>query len=230
MNTIKTSYFSETARLSHLQPEPCRKKTRHITSRQRIVLSRFIVAVILLPVLLLTRSAWQELSFVVEEILFSLGVILIGLCVIGRIWCLAYIGGRKNGELVTKGPYSLTRNPLYFFSFIGSVGLGLCSESFAIALLFGAMFLVVYHPVIRSEEARLESLFGEKFRDYVKFAPRFFPRPGAYDVGETSQQLHIRPFVSGLTQVAWFVAAIALLSLIDRLHHEAVLPFLIKLY
>src|SRR6476660_1715925 len=30
-----------------------------------------------------------------------------------RLWATGYVGGRKRRELVTEGPYSLCRNPLY---------------------------------------------------------------------------------------------------------------------
>lgn len=51
-------------------------------------------------------TTWEVLSFV-----FLL------VAALGRVWTSAYISGRKNHELVVNGPYSLTRNPLYFFSF-----------------------------------------------------------------------------------------------------------------
>ena len=51
-----------------------------------------------------------------------LGYALIIGAALGRIWCNIYITGRKDKELCTDGPYSLCRNPLYLFSFIGVVG------------------------------------------------------------------------------------------------------------
>jgi protein-S-isoprenylcysteine O-methyltransferase Ste14 len=40
-----------------------------------------------------------------------------------RLWCSLYISGYKNSQLITSGPYSLCRNPLYFFSFVGFAAL-----------------------------------------------------------------------------------------------------------
>jgi len=48
--------------------------------------------------------------------LFFAGTLLAGVAVTGRAWSLMYISGKKNASLVTVGPYSLCRNPLYFFS------------------------------------------------------------------------------------------------------------------
>ena len=41
-------------------------------------------------------------------------VVAIGL----RLWCTLYIGGSKSRTLVTDGPYSVSRNPLYFASIL----------------------------------------------------------------------------------------------------------------
>ncbi len=50
------------------------------------------------------------------------GITAIFVAIAGRAWVLLYIGGRKNSELVTYGPYSITRNPLYVFSLTGITG------------------------------------------------------------------------------------------------------------
>src|SRR5690242_2552426 len=75
----------------------------------------------------LSQSIYAEGGFwdtTFEVISFLL--LLVG--AIGRVWVAAYISGRKTVELVTDGPYSITRNPLYFFSFIAYVGAGLAFE------------------------------------------------------------------------------------------------------
>jgi protein-S-isoprenylcysteine O-methyltransferase Ste14 len=44
------------------------------------------------------------------------GYALVIVCVVGRIWCSAYVGGYKNTKLIDTGPFSIVRNPLYVFS------------------------------------------------------------------------------------------------------------------
>ena len=54
----------------------------------------------------------------VQALLETGGVILILVCIVGRTWCTLYIGGNKKRELITAGPYSVVRNPLYVFTSI----------------------------------------------------------------------------------------------------------------
>lgn len=97
-------------------------------------------AVVFGGTLLLSRSAWNE-ELLFYEIVEVAGLLLIVLCFVGRLWCILYIGARKNEELVTVGPYSLCRNPLYFFSTVGAVGIGL---AFGSLLAAAALGLVTY--------------------------------------------------------------------------------------
>ena len=52
-------------------------------------------------------------------------------------WSSLYIAGRKGRELVTVGPYSTCRNPLYFFSIVGAAGMGAQSGSLTLGLICG---------------------------------------------------------------------------------------------
>lgn len=81
----------------------------------------------------------------------------------------------KNSQLTTSGPYAYTRNPLYFGSVVLAAGLAIAARSAWIVLLLAIVFLVVYLPVIRSEEAFLRARFPE-YEDYARRVPRFFPR------------------------------------------------------
>ena len=103
-----------------------------------------------------------------------LWMVFVGIGVMGRIWCSLYISGFKNAKLVTDGPYSLCRNPLYLFSYLGGVGIMLITETFIFPIVFTLYFLCYYHFVIRQEEAFLSEKYGTAYSDYIKTIPRFY--------------------------------------------------------
>ena len=84
--------------------------------------------------------------------------------------CLA-----KNQRLSTGGPYAYTRNPLYLGTLQVAAGLAIASRSVGLGALFGAVFVLVYLPVIQVEEQHLRSLFP-KFEEYAATVPALWPR------------------------------------------------------
>lgn len=103
------------------------------------------------------------------------GFFLLIIAALGRIWCSLYISGRKNTTLCKDGPYSLCRNPLYFFSFIGVIGFFLSIQNMLLGIFAALIFLVYYRGVITSEERRLRHLFHNEYEEYLKHVPRFWP-------------------------------------------------------
>src|SRR2546430_15686418 len=88
-----------------------------------------------------------------ESIARGIPISLMGLAL--RAWaagCLA-----KNQQLATAGPYAYTRNPLYLGTLLVALGLAAASRSVFLAVLFAAVFLLVYLPVIQNEEQHLRA-------------------------------------------------------------------------
>ena len=86
---------------------------------------------------------------------------------------------QKNQQLATTGPYAYTRNPLYLGSLILAAGFALSARSWWIAAGVVVIFLAIYLPVIRGEEAFLREHFPE-FAEYARAVPRFLPRWRSY--------------------------------------------------
>ena len=99
--------------------------------------------------------------------------------VLPGLWLRAYASGyvKKNQELTTTGPYAYTRNPLYLGSMLIAAGFAVALLSWPVALVLAAGFLVVYVPVIASEERFLRAAFPG-FDAYCRRVPRLFPRLG----------------------------------------------------
>ncbi|HWR97810.1 MAG TPA: isoprenylcysteine carboxylmethyltransferase family protein [Candidatus Methanoperedens sp.] len=92
-----------------------------------------------------------------------------------RTWAAGHI--RKGERLAVQGPYALTRNPLYFGSFLMACGALLMGRNPWLGAAFLLLAVPAYHVVIRKEEAESAARFGEAFADYCRAVPRFFPRP-----------------------------------------------------
>ena len=82
---------------------------------------------------------------------------------------------QKNEQLTTTGPYAFTRNPLYLGTLILAAGFALAARSWWIVTAMVVIFVAVYLPVIKSEEAFLRQSFPE-FSDYSARVPRLLPR------------------------------------------------------
>ncbi len=105
----------------------------------------------------------------------AIGGIIAAFGLLIRAWSSGHI--RKNQELAISGPYAYTRNPLYLGSFILGLGFTIASGVWWLGLLFIALFLGIYLPVMRVEAEELKAIFGEKYLEYERKVPLFFPRP-----------------------------------------------------
>ncbi len=119
-------------------------------------------------------TTWEVISFLILLV-----------AAFGRVWTSAFISGRKDHELVTDGPYSMTRNPLYFFSLLGYVGAGLAFEKLTVSFAFAIVFLLSHWPTIMAEEKKLRKQYGESYEDYARRVPRFVPRIGKLELRDS---------------------------------------------
>src|SRR5262245_34430667 len=72
---------------------------------------------------LFSRQSWRSLAVAVP-IAFAVALL--------RAWASGKL--RKNAELAVSGAYALTRNPLYFCSFVMATGCAVCGGSLLLAL------------------------------------------------------------------------------------------------
>ena len=118
-----------------------------------------------------------------RALLIGASVSVLGLAV--RAWAAGHI--RKNAQLATSGPYAYTRNPLYLGSFLLSLGFMIASGRLVLGLLFAALFLGIYLPVMRVEASTMAELFGGEYETYRRTVPLFFPRLTPFRQGETTR-------------------------------------------
>ena len=186
------------------------------------------MAIFFLIVILFSSSRWEGLSFT-SNVLFLFGCILVGIASLGRLWCSIYIAGYKNDTLVTLGPYSISRNPLYFFSMIGAAGVGLATETLLIPLALVLLFLIYYPNVIRSEEKRLLSIHGAKYEEYRDNTPFFFPKISLLREPET-YTVNPRILRKNIFGALWFVWLMGIIELFEAFHETGILPIYFRIY
>ena len=99
------------------------------------------------------------------------------LLVVPGLGLRAYASGyvQKNAELTTTGPYAYTRNPLYLGSMLLAFGFAEASRSLIVVAALAVLFVLIYLPVIRTEEEYLRARFAG-YADYAQRVPRLLPR------------------------------------------------------
>src|SRR5436309_1385352 len=74
-----------------------------------------------------------------------------------RAWAAGHL--EKNRDLAQSGPYAHVRNPLYLGTLTVAAGFAIASRRWELGILFAAVFLLVYLPVVELEEQHLRELF-----------------------------------------------------------------------
>ncbi|TPK74165.1 isoprenylcysteine carboxylmethyltransferase family protein [Mesorhizobium sp. B2-4-15] len=187
---------------------------------RRLVLA--VLVVVLFLALLFGQSTFPP-DTPVHESIEMFGVLLIFLGIVGRLWATLYIGGRKSSEVVTGGPYSITRNPLYVFSTVAAAGVGAQIGSFSGVILFAVLCAGAFHIVILREEKFLKEALGAPYQAYLERVPRFFPKLSLYQEGETGSfkpRLLLTTLLDGLV----FLVALPAFELIDGAQQSGMLP------
>ncbi|MFN0218181.1 MAG: methyltransferase family protein [Hyphomicrobium sp.] len=173
-------------------------------------------------------SFWRFRAPDLYEAIEWFGVVLIFVCIAGRTWCTLYIGGRKKDELVTLGPYSLVRNPLYVFTLIGAFGIGAQFASIVVAIVMTAIAAAVFRTVVAEEEAFLAKAFPDDWARYSRDVARFMPR---FRLWRDTEQLTIKPalVVKTFLDACLFALAIPGADLIETAQAHGYLPVLLLL-
>ncbi len=157
------------------------------------------------------------------------GIFFILIGIIGRTWCAMYIGGNKLRRLVTEGPYSVTRNPLYVFSAIAAFGRGAQFGSAVVALLWAAATVAIFALVISHEERALAELFPDDFAQYRARVPRLLP---AFCGWQDAETILVRPALVARTfrDATLFLAAAPGLKMLESLRDSWLAEPLLRFY
>ena len=124
------------------------------------------------------------LSLTVETQVF-LTAHCITLCLFGLIWfnrslnliTVHLLHGRN--ELITHGPFSYVRHPLYATLMITIPPLAITWCSDLLFIVPWVLIVIVSHYVVRLEERGLIEIFGEDYERYKRHVPALLPFRGS---------------------------------------------------
>jgi len=95
---------------------------------------------------------------------------------LGTLWS-AQLQLREEHHLVTTGPYSRVRHPLYTAMVGWAASLALVTASWLFVVVAVATVAMFFVRVPREEQMMIKQ-FGDQYRAYMKRAGRFFPKLG----------------------------------------------------
>jgi protein-S-isoprenylcysteine O-methyltransferase Ste14 len=146
--------------------------------KKRIRIQGFLIFLAVLITVLLSKlffPQWRQEPN--DELVDGVGIALV---LFGFLFRISARGYKKEMSansfaLVKDGPYAMVRNPMYFGTFL--IGTGIIAVLFKawLFLLFAGIFLAIYIPQIKKEEAVLLKSFGQEYKEYCKITPKYFP-------------------------------------------------------
>jgi protein-S-isoprenylcysteine O-methyltransferase Ste14 len=147
----------------------------------RVVLMAVLILSIAIYVFIPPWLVWAQLP--VPDLFRWFGVILAIITFPFFIWVGRTLGRhvtgqlelRRSHQLITTGPYSRVRHPLYLTYLLFNLVTTLIAANwvFFLVIILGLLFL---YPRIKAEEAMLIDEFGDEYRAYMKRTGRLIPK------------------------------------------------------
>ena len=170
------------------------------------------------------RPSW-DLDSLRAILIESAGYLFLMLGLSVRVWSTLYIGGRKSQVLVTDGPYSLCRNPLYVGTLLVTVGAGLCFENLVMLATMLVTMVPAHVVAARLEDAYLSARFPLEYPEYARRVGAFWPRWGNYRTRET-----LTVSVRAVRRIAIDATGVIMIPMIEDilevLHRDGIVPVL----
>lgn len=191
----------------------------------KLLLARHLhsgIFIVCTALLILVSEPVYSVNSVMHWLMLWTGYALIIFAVFGRIYCSSFIGGRKNEAIMRDGPFSVVRNPLYVFSFIATIGVGLQSGMFVVTALLTGAFMIYYPFVVAKEERYLSAKFGEEYANYVREVPRWVPNMKLWI--EPAEAMCMPKYIrSTMADALVFFLAMPTFALLSWLYHSHLL-------
>ena len=113
------------------------------------------------------------LPFRLETMWFYIGLIIYAFGCIPYVISVVNFASTPLNEPIVKGVYKISRNPMYFFSALTLLGIGIgCASWFMIMLVI--LHTGINHLTVLAEESYCSEKYGKFYHEYMKNVPRYF--------------------------------------------------------
>ncbi len=152
------------------------------TKRSIFINGTLVVTSGILCFFIFPRSVIAQDNLYVKILINCVGFFVVLLGQFLRISARGYKSCPYNAKakLITDGPYSIVRNPMYLGSFF--IGLGTFTIMFPwwVIPIYSVLFFLWYRYQIRGEQQYLKNKFSDQYIDYCRQVPCFFPKPSSF--------------------------------------------------
>lgn len=137
-----------------------------------IILTSLFLSVLIFsyPRIYLQNEFTSEVLDVVGFFVVVLGVLFRAS---GRGYKKAF--SENSTRLVTSGPYTVVRNPMYLGTFLIGAGLALGAFPWWTLIPYSIIFFLRFRLEIKKEEGYLSQVFGQEYTTYCRNTPRLIP-------------------------------------------------------
>ena len=134
----------------------------------------------------------------------------------------------KTNTLITGGIYALSRNPLYFFSFLLLLGYCLVIKSIIVVGMALLIWILIYPRTIKHEEEKLLKIHKDEYLDYYNRTPKIIPNFFLFKKSEKGSKIDvtINNVERVLVESFGFILFFEIISFLNYLHYSNILPSL----
>jgi len=153
-------------------------------NRERFLVFLNFVGMMVLPILYVLTTWLDYFAFALPEFLRLFGVVfyIMGLFLLiwvhrtlGKHWSMMLKLGEEH-SLITTGPYSRIRHPMYTYFYIMVISTALISANLFVGVFGILTWTLLYIVRVGDEEAMLLEQFGDEYRRYMEKTGRLLPR------------------------------------------------------
>ncbi len=160
-----------------------------------LVLSIGILGMIISIIVYLLMPLWiLWFPIPLPSLVRWIGVIL-GFCTVpflvwihrtlGRFWA-ADLEIKEDHTLMTSGPYSRIRHPMYTVFILFTLSALLIASNLFVTV-FAIIVILMFYPISIKEEEMMLDQFGDEYRDYIQRTGRFLPSLRQVKISDSDQ-------------------------------------------